>query len=78
MGVAGGEEFVYQSCTYCSTNSPGGSMDGYFTFVEGTIRRQTGPSIRAVVSDSNANQSLYLAFLFCLVASHQERVLFPR
>ena len=32
---AGGEEFVYQSCT--QQREPGGSMEGEFAFVEGTL-----------------------------------------
>ena len=38
---AGGEEYVYQSCT-----QHGGSMEGEFTFVEGTLARP-GPEFNA-------------------------------
>ena len=34
---AGGEEFVYQSCT--QQRVPGGSMEGDFAFVEGTLAK---------------------------------------
>jgi len=41
----GGAEFLYQSCTH--QPDPEGSMEGTFTFVEGTLENTTGDSIDA-------------------------------
>ena len=38
---------MYQSCT--QQNPPTGSMEGSFTFVEGTSRQPTGPTFDAEV-----------------------------
>ncbi len=38
----GGIPFVYQSCTH--QQQPRGSMEGFFKFVEGTVRQPTGPA----------------------------------
>lgn len=46
--VAGGEEYVYQSCTPSSSDN--GAMSGSFRFVTGTVQDNTGSEIQAVVS----------------------------
>eukprot|EP00884_Botryococcus_braunii_P005847 jgi/Botrbrau1/15263/Bobra.0382s0005.1 len=42
----GGEEFRYQSCT--QQGSKTGSMEGYFTFMEGSIQRPTSSEFRVI------------------------------
>lgn len=38
----GGPEFVYQSCTQIQ-EVEGSSMEGHFTFVEGSLQEPAGP-----------------------------------
>lgn len=45
--TAGSEEFAYESFT--ESREPKTSMDGFFTFVEGTLAYPTGPSFPAKV-----------------------------
>eukprot|EP00877_Chromochloris_zofingiensis_P002405 jgi/Chrzof1/12165/Cz06g23150.t1 len=50
--VSGKGEFVYQSCTSLQ-NEMSGSMEGYFTFAEGTIARPTGPHFQVTCPKFN-------------------------
>ena len=47
LGNAGAPTFEYQSCTQQKEDE--GFMEGYFTFVEGTIARPTGPEFNVQV-----------------------------
>eukprot|EP00877_Chromochloris_zofingiensis_P000517 jgi/Chrzof1/10466/UNPLg00393.t1 len=48
--MSGAGEFVYQSCTRFQSshyeNDLPGSIEGYFTIVEGSIERPTGPQFQ--------------------------------
>ena len=46
--IAGGNPFVYQSCT--AQQQPKGSMEGFFKFVEGTTKRPTGAEFNVEVT----------------------------
>ena len=41
VAAAGGEEFSYQSCTH--QRDAVGSMEGDFSFVEGSLQQPAGP-----------------------------------
>ncbi|KAK9844452.1 hypothetical protein WJX74_002702 [Apatococcus lobatus] len=43
--IAGGDEYVYQSCTACGRM--GGWMEGSFTFIEGSLQQPDGPQFDA-------------------------------
>lgn len=57
-GLAGGEEFIYQSCTPAAQD--GGAMSGWFTFVEGSLTQPTGPEFEAMVRP-NTHTQVFLA-----------------
>ncbi|GLJ21951.1 hypothetical protein SUGI_0411140 [Cryptomeria japonica] len=44
----GGDEFVYESCSYLPTSS--GSIEGYFTFVPGRLSKPDGPEFTVRVA----------------------------
>ncbi len=50
LGIAGGEEYVYQSCMTCGRM--GGWMEGSFTFIEGSLQMPLGPQFEAQVLHS--------------------------
>lgn len=64
-GLAGGTPFVYQSCTQMVQSRS--YMEGFFTFVEGTIQAPTGPQFDVQVRPASLPGLFAESHFHCIV-----------